>query len=122
MELASGQSSVSTTEISPPESVLTQNSGRFRSIRRILPDGSHEYEDEEFDVPAQPGFSIQEKLVSDKFNIRDNFVKELQGSDVTVAHFQREGFNNPILIRDKEGLGLKVPNVGIHEIRAQVSL
>ena len=41
--------------------------------------------------------------------------------EVSITHFQKEGgFTNPILVRDKEGLGVKVPNVTVHEIRAQV--
>ena len=73
------------------------------------------------ETSVQPGFSIEEKLSSEKFNISENFVKEMVGADLTVAHFQREGFSNPIMVKEKDGLGLKIPSVGIHEIRAQVS-
>ena len=32
-------------------------------------------------------------------------VKRLAGHEVTVSHMQREGFNNPIFVPEKDGLG-----------------
>jgi hypothetical protein len=37
---------------------------------------------------------------------------------LNVGLFQREGFTNPILVKDKDGLGLTVPNVGVQDIQA----
>ena len=95
-----------------------QASGRLRNSGRLLPDGTVEGDD--FEGAANPSFNIEEKLTSDKFS-KDSFVRYMQGPEVNITHFQKEGgFANPILVRDKEGLGLKVPNVSVHEIRAQV--
>jgi hypothetical protein len=44
--------------------------------------------------------------------------QELRGTDLNVGLFQREGFTNPILVKDKDGLGLTVPNVGVQDIQA----
>ena len=33
----------------------------------------------------------------------------LKGSEVTVDYFQRHGFTKPLIVKQKEGLGLKVP-------------
>ena len=33
----------------------------------------------------------------------------LKGSEVTVGYFERNGFKTPILVEQKEGLGLRVP-------------
>ena len=43
------------------------------------------------------------KIKSDKYS--NDMVKRLSGHEVTVAHMQREGFNNPIFVPEKEGLG-----------------
>ena len=92
---------------------------RLRNIRRSLPDGTMEDDVSEGSV-VKPTFSIDDKLTSNKFS-KDTFVREMQGAEVSISYLQKEGgFLNPILVRDKEGLGVKVPNVGVHEIRAQV--
>ena len=33
----------------------------------------------------------------------------LNGSQLTMQYFEKHGFSRPILIKNKEGLGLKVP-------------
>ena len=38
------------------------------------------------------------------------FVKEMQGEDVSVEHFQRTGFRNPIFVPQKDGLNMKIPD------------
>ena len=106
------------SDTSSPESNANQPSDRLRNIRRSLPDGTLEGEDPQ--GPAKPSFNIEEKLASNKFN-KDAFIRELPGAEVSITHFQKEGgFTSPILVRDKDGLGIKVPNVGVHEIRAHV--
>jgi hypothetical protein len=35
------------------------------------------------------------------------FVKEMVGEDVTLEHFQRTGFKNPIIVKEKAGLHIK---------------
>lgn len=38
------------------------------------------------------------------------FVKEMIGEDVTLEHFQRTGFKNPIIVKEKAGLHIKIPD------------
>ena len=38
------------------------------------------------------------------------FVKEMLGEDVSVEHFQRTGFRNPIFVRQRDGLNMKIPD------------
>ena len=54
---------------------------------------------------------------SENFTLDENVtVKCLLGQELTVALFQKEGFARPILVRDQDGLGLKVPVFGVEQI------
>ncbi|XP_060646670.1 jmjC domain-containing histone demethylation protein 1 [Drosophila nasuta] len=55
------------------------------------------------------GFSVAEKLESSKF-AQAGMVREMRGSDLTVAFLQQHGFNIPLLFREKSGLGLRMPD------------
>ena len=35
----------------------------------------------------------------------NDMCKQLSGHELTVAHFQTEGFTNPIFVKEKDGLG-----------------
>jgi len=63
---------------------------------------------EEEDIEGKHTFDLQEKLESEKFN-RD-FVKEMVGREFTISYLQQNGFETPILIKEKADLGLLVPN------------
>ena len=39
----------------------------------------------------------------------DGVLLRLKGSEVTVNYFERNGFKIPIIVEQKEGLGLRVP-------------
>nr|CAD7199081.1 unnamed protein product [Timema douglasi] len=52
-------------------------------------------------------YHIQDRIKTDCFS--QNLVTELKGSDFNLAYIQKHGFDVPVLFRDKEGLGLKVP-------------
>ena len=71
-------------------------------------ENKNENESDTFEGPEKPIIAFEEKLADDKFT-KVNVVKELLGQEVDVALFQREGFTNPILVRDKKQLGLRVP-------------
>ena len=64
------------------------------------------------------GFSVSEKLESTKFSTL-GMVREMKGSDISVAFFQQYGFNIPLLFKEKTGLGLQVPshNFTINDVR-----
>lgn len=74
--------------------------------------------DDEDDVNSFVLFDIEEKLKSSKYD--KNFVREMLGPDLTVSYMQKEGFNNPIIVKSKEGLGLNVPNVTVKDVRGLV--
>jgi len=38
------------------------------------------------------------------------FVKEMLGDEVTLEHFQKTGLKNPILVKEKSGLHMKIPD------------
>ncbi|CAG2053644.1 unnamed protein product [Timema podura] len=52
-------------------------------------------------------YHIQDRIKTDCFP--QNLVTELKGSDFNLTYIQKHGFEVPVLFRDKEGLGLKVP-------------
>lgn len=66
-------------------------------------------------------FSVAEKLESPKF-AQSGMVREMKGSDLTVAYLQQYGFNIPLLFKEKSGLGLRVPspNFSIRDVRTCV--
>jgi len=53
-------------------------------------------------------FNVTEKLVSSDFP--KYFVKDMKGEDVTLEHFQKQGFSTPLFIPDKAGLHITVPD------------
>lgn len=66
-------------------------------------------------------FSVAEKLESPKF-AQPGMVREMKGSDLSVAYLQQFGFNIPLLFKEKSGLGLRVPspNFSIRDVRTCV--
>ena len=34
----------------------------------------------------------------------------MKGSEITLDYFEKNGFNNPLIVDKKDGLGLKVPS------------
>ena len=89
----------------------TASSESSRSLRQkasksIYIDGLDSDSDEE----SRQNFSLEDKLASTKFPQYSRFfVKEMQGPDVNLAHFQRTGFQTPIWIKSKVGLEMTVP-------------
>ena len=66
--------------------------------------------DSDSDEEGRQAFSLEDKLASTKFpKYCRYFVKEMQGHDVNLTHFQRTGFQTPIWIKSKTGLEMTVP-------------
>ncbi|EDW15837.2 jmjC domain-containing histone demethylation protein 1 [Drosophila mojavensis] len=61
------------------------------------------------DAEGARGFSVAEKLESSKF-AQAGMVREMRGCDLTVSFLQQHGFNIPLLFREKNGLGLRMPD------------
>ncbi|XP_063697320.1 jmjC domain-containing histone demethylation protein 1 [Culicoides brevitarsis] len=72
----------------------------------------------EEDYEGARGFSVADKLKSTRF-AQSGMVREMRGSDLTVGYLQQHGFNIPLLIKEKAGLGLQVPspNFSINDVR-----
>jgi len=75
------------------------------SQRGVYADARDSDSDEE---TLKQTFSVQEKLTSPNFSMF--FVREVRGEEVTVEAFQRSGFNVPLLVREKTGLGMTMPD------------
>ncbi|CAL1543944.1 unnamed protein product [Lymnaea stagnalis] len=63
---------------------------------------------DEDDIDGRRMYSVEEKLVSEKFNA--DMVQELKGPEFTMEWMQRNGLTRPIVFYDKTGLGLRVPS------------
>ena len=79
-----------------------------RKSKKVIPEGNISWDDHADDKVDGNRIKFLEdlklnKLKSDKYS--KDMVKRLPGHEVTVAHIQREGFNNPIFVPDKDGLG-----------------
>ena len=68
--------------------------------------------------------TLEEPLTTPKYALGEQIVTQFpNGADVTVSRFQSEGFCRPILVMEKEGLGMKLPcpsSFGIGEVRTAV--
>jgi len=78
------------------------------------------YVSEDEEEAFASNFDVTEKLVSKDFP--KYFVKEMRGEDVTLEHFQKQGFGIPLFIPDKSGLHLTVPDPSftVSDVRSMV--
>ena len=78
-----------------------------RKSKKVLTDGSISWDNADDKFEGNRIKFLEElrsqKLKSDRYS--KDMVKRLSGHEVTVAHMQREGFNNPIFVPEKDGLG-----------------
>lgn len=96
--------------------------------------GQVDHDEEEFEddhvalesraVNVYQRMQLEEPLTTTKFELGDKLIKFLSnGNDFHVRLLQSEGFDRPICVTDKDGLGMKVPEAssfGINEVRAAV--
>ncbi|CAH1801472.1 unnamed protein product [Owenia fusiformis] len=68
---------------------------------------SEEIGDDE--IEGSRTYSIESILQSDKFD-DEKLVKVMEGKDVTVAYWQKHGFDTPIVVHERSGLGMRVPS------------
>uniref|UniRef100_A0A7N8WJL0 Lysine-specific demethylase 2B n=1 Tax=Mastacembelus armatus TaxID=205130 RepID=A0A7N8WJL0_9TELE len=54
------------------------------------------------------GFSVEEKLVSNSYSV--NFVQFMEGKDFTYEYVQKEGLRIPLIFKEKDGLGIRMPD------------
>ncbi|XP_051907376.1 lysine-specific demethylase 2B-like isoform X2 [Hippocampus zosterae] len=80
---------------------------RLRSICRRLYDENEDLSDVEEMVNIR-GFSVEDKLASD--NYATNFVRFMEAKDFTYEYVQREALKVPLIFKEKEGLGIIMPD------------
>jgi len=78
----------------------------LRAKRKTYIDGmsSSDEETENIERTLDP-----EDIVASK-NYPAYFIKEMAGEEVTLEHFQKTGLKNPIFVREKTGLHMKIPD------------
>uniref|UniRef100_A0A3B3V1Q6 Lysine-specific demethylase 2B n=1 Tax=Poecilia latipinna TaxID=48699 RepID=A0A3B3V1Q6_9TELE len=80
---------------------------RLRSICRRMYDENEDLSDVEEIVNIR-GFSVEEKLASDCYN--SEFVHLMEGRDFTYEYVQREALRIPLIFKEKDELGIRMPD------------
>uniref|UniRef100_A0A3Q3LSE7 Lysine-specific demethylase 2B n=1 Tax=Mastacembelus armatus TaxID=205130 RepID=A0A3Q3LSE7_9TELE len=78
-----------------------------RSICRRMYDENEDLSDVE-EIANIRGFSVEEKLVSNSYSV--NFVQFMEGKDFTYEYVQKEGLRIPLIFKEKDGLGIRMPD------------
>uniref|UniRef100_A0A8C0V5R1 [histone H3]-dimethyl-L-lysine(36) demethylase n=1 Tax=Cyanistes caeruleus TaxID=156563 RepID=A0A8C0V5R1_CYACU len=81
------------------------NKSLFRGTMR------RRYEDDgisDDEIEGKRTFDLEEKLSTNKFN--STFVVFMEGKDFTVEYIQRGGLRDPLIFRNSDGLGIKMPD------------
>ncbi|XP_041826083.1 lysine-specific demethylase 2B isoform X2 [Melanotaenia boesemani] len=80
---------------------------RLRSICRRMYDENEDLSDVE-EIANVRGFSVEEKLVSESYSA--NFVHLMEGKDFTYEYVQREALRIPLIFKEKDELGIRMPD------------
>ncbi|XP_076778906.1 lysine-specific demethylase 2B isoform X5 [Arvicanthis niloticus] len=78
-----------------------------RAIDRQRYDENEDLSDVE-EIVSVRGFSLEEKLRSQLY--QGDFVHAMEGKDFNYEYVQREALRVPLVFRDKDGLGIKMPD------------
>ncbi|KAM9794094.1 lysine-specific demethylase 2B-like isoform X3 [Syngnathus typhle] len=89
------------------EERCAESGRRLRSICRQLYDENEDLSDVEEMVNIR-GFSVEDKLAS--ANYAANFVHFMEAKDFTYEYVQREALQVPLIFKEKEGLGIIMPD------------
>uniref|UniRef100_A0A4W6CMG3 Lysine-specific demethylase 2B n=1 Tax=Lates calcarifer TaxID=8187 RepID=A0A4W6CMG3_LATCA len=90
-----------------PAETCADSGRRLRSICRRMYDENEDLSDVE-EIANIRGFSVEEKLVSDSYSA--NFVHLMEGKDFTYEYVQREALRIPLIFKEKDGLGIRMPD------------
>ncbi|KAJ8683024.1 hypothetical protein QAD02_018816 [Eretmocerus hayati] len=78
----------------------------------------------EDEFEGRRGFQLEDKIENEKYSASgiEGFYQEMNGSDLTVSYFQEHGLTIPLLIKEKTGLGIRVPssNFDVNDVRTCV--
>ncbi|XP_049644853.1 lysine-specific demethylase 2B isoform X2 [Suncus etruscus] len=80
---------------------------RLRPIDRQRYDENEDLSDVE-EIVCVRGFSLEEKLRSQLY--QGDFVHAMEGKDFNYEYVQREALRVPLIFREKDGLGIKMPD------------
>lgn len=93
---------------SPKKMEAEKDSGRrLRPIDRQRYDENEDLSDVE-EIVSVRGFSLEEKLRSQLY--QGDFVHAMEGKDFNYEYVQREALRVPLIFREKDGLGIKMPD------------
>lgn len=86
---------------------------------RLRPKERKVYDDcvDDDEIEGKRTFSLSAKLECDRYNAK--LVKEVQGTELNMRYMQLHGFSTPMVIKDKTGLGMRVPseNFTINDVK-----
>ncbi|XP_058128790.1 jmjC domain-containing histone demethylation protein 1 [Anopheles coustani] len=109
---------MSSEKVPPISPSKSRRQLRERKQRKLY---SEEWNLGDDDYEGARGFSVAEKLESPRF-AQSGMVREMKGENLTVGFLQQNGFNIPLLFKEKTALGLQVPsaNFTIGDVRTCV--
>ncbi|XP_078083613.1 lysine-specific demethylase 2B-like isoform X9 [Mustelus asterias] len=93
------------------------------SGRRLRTFCRRRYDNEDLsddDIASMRTFDVEEKLSIASYN--SSYVHFMKGKDFTLEYVQRETIKVPIIFRDKDGLGIKMPdsNFSVRDVKVFV--
>uniref|UniRef100_A0A8D0BXX9 [histone H3]-dimethyl-L-lysine(36) demethylase n=2 Tax=Salvator merianae TaxID=96440 RepID=A0A8D0BXX9_SALMN len=109
--------------LSSEESEMEPEEERIRYSKRLRGAMRRRYEDDgisDDEIEGKRTFDLEEKLSTNKFNA--NFVMFMEGKDFTVEYIQRGGLRDPLIFKNCDGLGIKMPepDFSVNDVRLYV--
>ncbi|XP_042314779.1 lysine-specific demethylase 2A [Sceloporus undulatus] len=96
---------------------------RIRYSQRLRGAMRRRYEDDgisDDEIEGKRTFDLEEKLSTNKFNA--SFVVFMEGKDFTMEYIQRGGLRDPLIFKNCDGLGIKMPDpdFSVNDVRLYV--
>ncbi|XP_013394792.1 lysine-specific demethylase 2B [Lingula anatina] len=84
----------------------------FESGRKLRATERKKYTDESIsddELEGKRTFDLEDKLTSSKYD-NTKFIKEMKGDEISLKYIQEHGLTEPILVKEKTGLGMRLPS------------
>ncbi|XP_033014844.1 lysine-specific demethylase 2A isoform X6 [Lacerta agilis] len=109
--------------LSSEESEMEPEEERVRYSKRLRGAMRRRYEDDgisDDEIEGKRTFDLEEKLTTNKFNA--DFVVFMEGKDFNVEYIQRGGLRDPLIFKNCDGLGIKMPDpdFSVNDVRLYV--
>ncbi|KAG8125393.1 putative Lysine-specific demethylase 2A protein [Naja naja] len=109
--------------LSSEESEMEPEEERIRYSKRLRGAMRRRYEDDgisDDEIEGKRTFDLEEKLTTNKYNA--NFVVFMEGKDFNVEYIQRGGLRDPLIFKNCDGLGIKMPepDFSVSDVRLYV--